>query len=106
MKTITASRPLALPSFTLPFLFITMWSSGYVVGKIGLPYAGPYSLIFIRFASAAAVLLGIALFTKAPWPKSFAEYKHLIIVGLLIQALQFSGLYMGLGMGVASENTN
>jgi drug/metabolite transporter (DMT)-like permease len=102
MKAISLGKPFSLPSFTLPLLFITMWSSGYIVGKIGLPYAGPYTLIFIRFASAAVVLLGVSFVTKASWPKTFAEYGHLIVVGVLIQALQFSGLYMGLGMGVSA----
>jgi drug/metabolite transporter (DMT)-like permease len=86
----------------LPFLFIAMWSSGYVVGKLALPFVGPYTLIFIRFASAALILLAVALATKAPWPKTRAQFGHLIVVGLLIQALQFGGLYMGLGLGVSA----
>jgi drug/metabolite transporter (DMT)-like permease len=86
----------------LPFLFIIMWSSGYVAGKIGLPYAGPFTLILIRFSSAALILLAVAFATKAVWPKTLKEYMHLIIVGLLIQALQFGGLYSGLKFGVTA----
>lgn len=86
----------------LPFLFIIMWSSGYVAGKIGLPYAGPFTLILIRFSSAALILLAVAFATKAVWPKSLKEYLHLIVVGLLIQALQFAGLYSGLKFGVTA----
>ena len=87
---------------TLPFLFIVMWSSGYVAGKIGLPYAGPFTLIFIRFFSAAWILLMIALALRAPWPKSWKEAGHIAVVGALIQALQFSGLYGGLSLGVSA----
>lgn len=102
MKSLTSSFNPALPAILLPLLFIVMWSSGYVVGKVALPYVGPYTLIFIRFASAALILLAVSLLTKAPWPKTRAEYGHLVVVGLLIQALQFAGLYMGLGMGVSA----
>lgn len=102
MKTLTASRWATLPIFSLPLLFIVMWSSGYVVGKMALPFVGPYTLIFIRFASAALVLLAVALLTKAPWPRTRAQVGHLVVVGLLIQALQFAGLYMGLGLGVSA----
>jgi drug/metabolite transporter (DMT)-like permease len=102
MKVLTAQRSYALPALTFPLLFIVMWSSGYVAGKIGLPYSGPFTLIFIRFASAAAVLLGVSLVTRAPWPKTRMEFVHLVVVGLLIQALQFAGLYLGLGMGVSA----
>lgn len=68
MKALTRSFNIALPATLLPLLFIVMWSSGYVVGKVALPFVGPYTLIFIRFASAALILLGVALATKAPWP--------------------------------------
>lgn len=103
MKTLNASsRWLTLPILSLPFLFIVMWSSGYVVGKMALPFVGPYTLIFIRFASAALILLAVAVATKAPWPKTRAQVGHLIVVGLLIQALQFAGLYTGLNLGVSA----
>ncbi|MFN3357156.1 MAG: DMT family transporter [Pseudomonas sp.] len=102
MKTLTRSFNIVLPATLLPLLFIVMWSSGYVVGKVALPFVGPYTLIFIRFASAALVLLAVALLTKAPWPKTRAEFGHIVVVGLLIQALQFAGLYMGLDLGVSA----
>jgi drug/metabolite transporter (DMT)-like permease len=102
MKALTASLSSAFPAVSLPLLFIVMWSSGYVVGKMALPFVGPYTLIFIRFSSAALVLLVVALLTKAPWPKTRVQFGHLIVVGLLIQALQFAGLYMGLGLGVSA----
>ena len=102
MKALTRSFNIALPATLLPLLFIVMWSSGYVVGKVALPFVGPYTLIFIRFASAALILLGVALATKAPWPKSRAQFGHLVVVGILIQALQFAGLYMGLDLGVSA----
>lgn len=85
-----------------PALFIAMWSSGYVAGKLALPFAGPFTLLFLRFSVAAAVLFVVALVTRAPWPKRAAAWGHLVVVGLLIQALQFSGLYYGLSLGVSA----
>lgn len=96
MTTLTASKAtgaIAAP-FALPFLFILMWSSGYVVGKI--------ALLFLRFGVAALVLLVVALLTRAPWPANWKQLAHLVVVGLLIQALQFSGLYTGLKLGVTA----
>jgi drug/metabolite transporter (DMT)-like permease len=60
----------SLHPLTLPTIFIILWSTGYVAGKIGLPYAGPFTLIFLRFSVAAFVLLAVSLLTKAPWPKT------------------------------------
>lgn len=86
----------------LPALFILMWSSGYVAGKLALPYAGPFTLIFIRFAVAAAVMLCVSVAFGAPWPKLVSEYVHLAVVGFLVQAVQFSGLYFGLSHGISA----
>jgi len=92
---------LTSPSFW-PSVFIVLWSSGYVAGKVGLPYAGPFTLIFLRFSFAAAILLAAALVTRAPWPRTPRQWFHISVVGVLIQALQFSGLYAGLSMGVSA----
>jgi drug/metabolite transporter (DMT)-like permease len=87
-------------TFALPLLFIAMWSSGYVVGKLAVPYAGPFTLLSLRFGVAPLVLLVVALAARAPWPGSARQLGHLVVVGLLIQALQFSGLYTALELGV------
>ncbi|SHG79677.1 DMT family transporter [Pollutimonas bauzanensis] len=102
MSTTTLAPSASYQRFFWPALFILMWSSGYVAGKIGLPYAGPFTLIFIRFASAAIILLAVTLATQAPWPTKPMVYVHLAVVGLLVQALQFSGLYLGLSLGVSA----
>jgi len=104
MTTLSVSKSTSITAslLTLPFLFIVMWSSGYVVGKVALPFAGPFTLLFLRFGVASLILLIVALATRAPWPTSLKQYWHLIVVGLLIQAMQFSGLYSGLKLGVTA----
>lgn len=102
MQSITWASKQGAHPLLWPILFIFMWSSGYVAGKVGLPYAGPFTLIFIRFSTAAVILLGFAWLTKAPWPKTRKEFFHIAVVGVLIQALQFSGLYYGLSLGVSA----
>lgn len=102
-----AALPAVAPSVATspllwPTVFILLWSSGYVAGKVGLPYAGPYTLIFLRFSVAAAILLIVSLLTRAPWPSTPKQWGHIAVVGVLIQALQFSGLYSGLSMGVSA----
>ena len=100
-QTLTLARP-AIVIALLPLLFILMWSSGYVAGKIAVPYAGPFTLVFIRFSVAAAILLIAAMLLRASWPKNFREFFHIAMVGVLIQAVQFSGLYSGISLGVSA----
>lgn len=102
MATIRLASPAVFltSASALPLLFIAMWSSGYVVGKLAVPYAGPFTLLSLRFGVAALLLLVLALAARAPWPGSARQLGHLVVVGLLIQALQFSGLYTALKLGV------
>jgi len=83
-------------------LFIVLWSSAFIAGKLGLAFAGPFTLLLMRFGVAAAVLLGITLASDAPWPKRPIEYLHLAVVGILIQGLTLGAAYFGLQQGVSA----
>src|ERR1044072_9472810 len=87
---------------SLGVLFVVLWSSAWIAGKIGLPYAGPFTLLLIRFAAAGAVMLLIALATGAPWPENLAAYGHLAVAGVLIQGLALGFAYSGLQHGVSA----
>ncbi len=111
----TATHPLCRPAPTpssrrwtgvaglsLPLLFIVLWSSGYVAGKLGLPHTGPLTLLTLRFGLAAGVLLIVSLLTGARWPRRGVEWGHLAVVGLLMQVLHFTGIYYGLRWGLSA----
>lgn len=92
----------AVAASSLPLLFILLWSSGYVAGKLALPHTGPLTLLTLRFALAAAVLIGVALATNAPWPHRAQAWGHLAVVGLLMQVLHFSCIYFALQWGLSA----
>ena len=87
---------------SLGVLFVVLWSSAWIAGKIALPYAGPFTLLLIRFGSAGVVLLLVALATGAPWPNRLADYGHLAVAGALIQGLALGCAYLGLQLGVSA----
>ncbi|WP_422013976.1 DMT family transporter [Roseateles sp.] len=87
---------------SLPLVFIVLWSSGYVAGKLALPHTGPLTLLTLRFGLAAVVLLAVALATGAPWPRKRADWGHLAAVGGLMQVLHFSCIYFALQWGLSA----
>lgn len=91
-----------LAASSLPLLFILLWSSGYVAGKLALPHTGPLTLLTLRFGLAAIVLLALAAATGAPWPKGRRAWRHLAVVGLLMQVLHFSCVYFALRWGLSA----
>ena len=92
----------AVAASSLPLLFILLWSSGYVAGKLALPYTGPLTLLTLRFGLAAVVLIAVALATGAPWPHRASGWGHLAVVGLLMQVLHFSCIYFALQWGLSA----
>ncbi|MFZ4285374.1 DMT family transporter [Variovorax sp. HJSM1_2] len=105
--TFASAAPLApwLQKFagaSLPLTFILLWSSGYVAGKLALPHVGPFTLLVLRFGLAALVLGLVSWLSRAPWPNTARAWGHLAVVGLLMQALHFSGVYYGMRLGVSA----
>ncbi|WP_210491224.1 DMT family transporter [Patulibacter sp. SYSU D01012] len=84
-------------SLTAPVLFVLLWSSGYVVGAVGVGAAGPFALLSLRFV--LATLLAVPLALRVPgWRR--APFRRLALIGLATQAVQFAGAYSGLALGV------
>jgi drug/metabolite transporter (DMT)-like permease len=78
----------------------TLWSTGFIAAKLGLPYAGPFTFLALRFAIAAAVLALLALATGAPWPRDRALVGHLAVTGLLLHAVYLGGVFYAIETGV------
>jgi drug/metabolite transporter (DMT)-like permease len=93
-----------------PVIFVLLWSTGFVASKYGLPYAEPFTYLSIRFLLAGVLLLGIALGTRASWPKTPREFFHIAISGVLLHGVYLSGVFhaihLGLPAGVASLIVN
>jgi drug/metabolite transporter (DMT)-like permease len=90
----------------IPWLFVLLWSSGFIGSKLGVPYAEPFTFLTLRYLIVLVVLVPIALLTRAPWPKGWAQLAHVTFAGLLIHALYLSGcvyaLRLGLPAGIVS----
>lgn len=79
--------------------FVLLWSSGFVAGAIGTDHAPALALTTYRFALAAAVLAVLARAAGVAFPRDRATLAHLAVIGLLLQAVQFGGGYLGLAAG-------
>jgi drug/metabolite transporter (DMT)-like permease len=95
----------------LAVLFSLLWASCFVVVKIGLRSSPPLFLMASRFLVAGGVLLSIAGVRGHRLPRHGAEWRLIVVLGLLNYAL-----YLGLnvvalqeisaGMGAVLASTN
>jgi drug/metabolite transporter (DMT)-like permease len=85
---------------TLGPVFVLLWSSGYLAGSLATRAVPPFALTVWRFLLAAALLAGVAVLTRAPWPRGRRAWRDLVITGVLLQGVQFGAAYGALGFGV------
>ncbi len=83
-----------------PALFVLLWSTGFIAAKYGLPYAPPFTFLLYRFVLVAALMLAVALATRAPWPRRRAEYLHVAIAAFLVHGLYLGGVFVALDGGM------
>ncbi|MCB1755211.1 MAG: DMT family transporter [Gammaproteobacteria bacterium] len=89
----------------VPIVFVVLWSTGFIGAKYSMPYAEPFTLLAIRMAIAATLLLLTTLVIKTRWPDARGAL-HSLVVGALIHALYLGGVFaaikQGMPAGIAS----
>ena len=90
----------------MPWLFVFIWSTGFIVARFGMPLAPPLTFLSVRYALSIlcfAVWVGLA---RAPWPRDRRQVLHLAVTGLLIHAGYLGGVWSavraGMGAGMVS----
>ena len=90
----------------MPWVFVLIWSTGFVVARLGMPHAGPMAFLAWRYGLSILVFLLWASWARAPWPQGRAQWAHLAVTGLLMHAGYLGGVWVavkgGLGAGLAA----
>ena len=86
----------------MPWVFVVIWSTGFVVARFGMPHAPPLTFLSLRYAlSVLCFGVWIAL-ARAAWPKGRAQWGHLAVTGLLMQAGYLGGVWAAIKHGIAA----
>jgi drug/metabolite transporter (DMT)-like permease len=88
-----------------PFLFVLLWSTGFLGAKLGLPHAAPLAFLLTRYLLVIALLGALALALRAPWPRDARQWLHIGVSGLLVHALYLGGVFVAIGMGLPAGVT-
>jgi drug/metabolite transporter (DMT)-like permease len=83
-----------------PAIFVLLWATGFLIAKLGVPYAQPITILAIRFVLAAIMMASVALLTRAPWPRSWQRIGHIAMVGVLLHAVYLGGCYIAIYGGM------
>lgn len=97
----------------MPWWFVLIWSTGFIVAKYGMPNAEPLTFLALRFGATLLIMLPIAVLTGTPWPVRRASpgaegaagridwmlITHLAVSGILIQAVYLGGVWAAIKQG-------
>ncbi len=85
----------------MPALFVLLWATGFIGAKFGLPYAPPLKFLLWRFATVIALMMMLALATRAVWPRG-AQIGHVAMAGVLLQAGYLGGVFVSIDLGMSA----
>lgn len=89
-------------AFTVPALFVVLWSTGFIGARLGLPHAEPLTFLTLRYVAVLALMLPLAALLRAPWPASRAQVLHIAIAGLLMQGTYLGGVFCAVHAGMSA----
>jgi drug/metabolite transporter (DMT)-like permease len=85
----------------LSVVFVPLWASGFIAGKLATQRMDVATTLLWRFVVAALVMGVVVALTRPARPRGRA-WLHLVVTALLLQVGQFSAVYSGLSLGVSA----
>lgn len=84
----------------MPWVFVAVWSTGFVVARLAMPHAPPLSFLCWRYAFS---LLAFGLWIRVAgvaWPQGRAQWGHLALSGVLMHAGYLGGVWAAVRAGI------
>ena len=85
-----------------PYLFVFLWSTGFVGAKYGLPYADPFIFLSVRIFIAAGILFIAARLMHTQIALSRSEISKSALIGLFLHAIYLGGVFFAISKGVSA----
>jgi len=87
-----------------PFLFVMLWSSSFITGKIGLQHLTPLLFVAIRLVSCAFILTIVMFVLRRSWqPLAGWRWLHCAVAGALLNAVGLMAPHVGLLIAPAAH---
>ena len=86
----------------MPWVFVLIWSTGFIVARFGMPHAPPLKFLALRFALSILCFLTWIALARVAWPRSPAQWGHLSVTGMLMHAGYLGGVWAAVKAGMGS----
>lgn len=86
----------------MPWVFVLIWSTGFVVARYAMPHSPPLTFLSLRYAASLACMALWVVFARPRWPSGAAQWGHLSVVGILVQAGYLGGVWTAVKAGIGA----
>jgi drug/metabolite transporter (DMT)-like permease len=86
----------------MPWVFVLIWSTGFVVARFGMPHAPPFKFLALRYGLSLACFGAWVVLARVEWPRSRAQWWHLGVVGTLVHPGYLGGVWAAVKAGIGA----
>jgi drug/metabolite transporter (DMT)-like permease len=86
----------------MPWVFVLIWSTGFIVARYGMPHAPPMSFLAVRYALSILCFLPWIVLAGVKWPSDRRQALHLAVTGVLMHAGYLGGVWAAVKAGMGS----
>jgi drug/metabolite transporter (DMT)-like permease len=86
----------------MPAVFVLIWSTGFVVARLGMPHAPPMHFLALRYALSVLCFGVWVALSGARWPQGRAQWGHLAVTGVLMHAGYLGGVWSAVKAGIGA----
>lgn len=83
----------------MPWVFVLIWSTGFVVARLAMPHAPPLSFLCWRYSASILAFLLWAWLARVAWPREPRQWMHLGVSGMLMHAGYLGGVWVAVRAG-------
>jgi drug/metabolite transporter (DMT)-like permease len=89
----------------MPWVFVLIWSTGFIVARYGMPHAPPLTFLAWRYVLSILCFLPWIWLGRVAWPATRAQWLHLAVTGVLMHAGYLGGVWSAVKAGMGAGLT-
>ena len=86
----------------MPWVFVMIWSTGFIVARYGMPHAPPLGFLALRFGLSVLCFLVWIRWAGAAWPRGRRQWQHLAVSGVLMHVGYLGGVWSAVKSGMGA----
>ena len=86
----------------MPWVFVLIWSTGFVAARFAMPHAPPFSFLVVRYALSLLCFAAWVALARIALPQDGRQWFHLAVVGVLLHAGYLGGVWAAVKAGIGA----